>query len=120
MDPWGGDLFVVGSTQQSQQSGKNGQKLAGNQPNLDEPHQTVSHFFVKNGFDSNSGTQGVSVLRYSRTPIISPAIISQTPILSPKGLRRDLYLIKNPKNPDYITHFENEKPRFYHSFFWEK
>ena len=46
MDPVGGDFFVVGSTQQSQQSGKNGQKLAGNQPNLDEPHQTVSHFFL--------------------------------------------------------------------------
>ena len=43
----GGDLFVVGSTQQSQQSGKNGQKLAGNHQNVDEPHQTVSHFLSK-------------------------------------------------------------------------
>ena len=34
----GGDLFVVGSTQQSQQSGKNGQK--GNHQNVDEPHRT--------------------------------------------------------------------------------
>ena len=41
----GGDLCVVGSTQQSQQSGKNGQKLAGNHQNVDEPHQMVSHFF---------------------------------------------------------------------------
>ena len=45
MDP--GNLFVVGSTQQSQQSGKNGQKLAGgNHQNVDELHQTVSHFFL--------------------------------------------------------------------------
>ena len=66
MDPVGGDLFVVGSTQQSQQSGKNGQKLAGNHQNVDEPHQTVSHFFVKKGLDSNSGRQGVSVLRCSK------------------------------------------------------
>ena len=47
MDPGGGDLFLVDSTQQSQQSGKNGQKLAGNHQNVHEPHQTVSHFFVK-------------------------------------------------------------------------
>ena len=47
MDPVGGDLFVVGSTQQSQQSGKNGQKLVGNHQNVDEPHQTVSHFLSK-------------------------------------------------------------------------
>ena len=57
----GGDLFVVGSTQQSQQSGKNIHKLAGNHQNVDEPRQTVSHFFVKKGLDSNSGKQGVSV-----------------------------------------------------------
>ena len=47
MDPVGGDLFVVGSTQQSQQSGKNEQKLAGNHQNVDEPHQTVSHVFCQ-------------------------------------------------------------------------
>ena len=58
MDPVGGDLFVVGNTQQSQQSGKNGQKLAGNNQNVDELHcssstfwqllhQTVSHFLSK-------------------------------------------------------------------------
>ena len=46
MDPEGGDL-VVGNTQQS---GKNGQKLAGNPQNVDEPHQTFSHFFVKKAF----------------------------------------------------------------------
>ena len=57
MDPVGGDLFVVGSTQQPQQSGKNGQKLAGNHQNINEPHQTVSHFFDKKGLDSNSGRQ---------------------------------------------------------------
>ena len=45
MDPVGGDLFVVGCTQQplSNQE-KNGQKLAGNHQNVDEP---VSQFFVK-------------------------------------------------------------------------
>ena len=47
MDLVGGDLFVVGSTQQSQQSGKNEQKLAGKHQNVDEPHQTVSHFLSK-------------------------------------------------------------------------
>ena len=67
MDPVGGDLFVVGSTQQSQQSGKNGQKLAGNHQNVDEPHQTVSHFFVKkNALILTPGRQGVSVLRCSK------------------------------------------------------
>ena len=44
---YGGDPCVVGSTQQSQQSRKNGQKLAGNHQNIDEPHRTVSHFFEK-------------------------------------------------------------------------
>ena len=34
-----------------------------------------------------------------------------------KGSDLISYLISTPKNPDYITHFENEKPRFYHSFF---
>ena len=62
----GGDLFVVGSTQQSQQSGKNGQKLVGNHQNIDEPHQTGLHFFVKKGLDCNSGRQGVTVLRCSK------------------------------------------------------
>ena len=62
----GGDLFVVGSTQQSRQSGKNGQKLAGNHQNVHEPHRTVSNFFDKKGLDSNSGRQGVSVLRCSK------------------------------------------------------
>ena len=47
MDPVGGDLFVVGSTQQSQQSRKNGQKLAGNRQKVHEPHQTVSLFLSK-------------------------------------------------------------------------
>ena len=65
MDPVGGDVFVVGSTQQSQQSGTNGKKLVENHQNVDEPHQTVSHFFVKKGLDSNSRRQGVSVLRGS-------------------------------------------------------
>ena len=64
MDPVGGDLFVVGSTQQSQQSGKNEQKLSGNHQNVHEPHQTVLHFLSKKALilSSNSGRQGVSVL----------------------------------------------------------
>ena len=66
MDPVGGDLFVVGSTQQSQQSEKNGQKQTGNHQNVHEPHQMVSHFFFKKGLDANSGRQGVSVLRCSK------------------------------------------------------
>ena len=45
MDPVNGDLSVVGSTQQSQHSGKNGQKLAGNHQNVDEPHQNGFAFF---------------------------------------------------------------------------
>ena len=52
------------------------------------------------------------LVKYSRTSIISPATISQTSNLSTKGLRRDLYLIKNPKNPEYITHFEMKNPHF--------
>ena len=63
MDPVGGAIFVVGSTQQS---GKNGQKLAGNHQTVDEPHPTVSHFFLKKVLGSNPGRQGVSVLRCSK------------------------------------------------------
>ena len=57
---------LVCSTQQSQQSGRNGQKLVGNHQNVHEMHRTVSHFFDKKGLDSNSGRQGVSALRCSK------------------------------------------------------
>ena len=46
MDPVGGDLCVAGSTQQSQQSGRNGQKLAGNHQNVDEPHPKRFRIFL--------------------------------------------------------------------------
>ena len=63
MDPVGGDLFLVGSTQQSL---SNQEKMDKNHQNVDEPHQTVSQFFVKKDLDSNSGRQGVSLHRYSK------------------------------------------------------
>ena len=51
---------LVSSTQQSQESGRNEQKLVGNHQNVHELHRTVSHFFDKKGLDSNSERQGVS------------------------------------------------------------
>ena len=50
MDPVvGGDLFVVSRyivRKSLSNQEKIGQKLAGNHKNVDEPHQTVSHFLL--------------------------------------------------------------------------
>ena len=52
--------------------------------------------------------------------LYQPRLYHKPRLKQQKGSDLISYLIKPPKNPDYITHFENEKPRLYHSFFWEK
>ena len=61
-------LFLVGTTQQSQQSGKNGQKLHWRETTKMYMNCTeqFSIFSIKKGLDSNSGRQGVSALTCSK------------------------------------------------------
>ena len=48
--------------------------------------------------------------------LYQPRLYHKPRLKQQKGSDLISYLIKPPKNPDYITHFENEKPRLYHSF----